>query len=83
MELALKIRVTETAWAQLIEPARRLAADGFTVTYSLSRSLQSNKDYLSKYQRQEDHLKGGKFYEGEIFRHRNYATLLGYSKRAK
>ena len=27
-------------WAQLVEPARRLAANGFTVTHSLARSLR-------------------------------------------
>src|SRR5262245_48332243 len=41
MELALKKYGSgRLTWAQLIEPARRLAANGFPVTYSLSRSLK-------------------------------------------
>src|SRR5690242_21319443 len=40
MELALKKYGSgKLSWAQLIEPARRLAANGFTVTYELARSL--------------------------------------------
>ncbi|HEV8367252.1 MAG TPA: gamma-glutamyltransferase [Pyrinomonadaceae bacterium] len=79
MELALKKYGSgKLTWAQLIEPARRLAADGFTVTYSLSRSLQSNKDYLSKYpETKRIYLKGGKFYnEGEIFRQPELAATF-------
>src|SRR5438477_12868429 len=40
MELALKKYGSHhLTWAQLIEPARRLAANGFTVTNTLARSL--------------------------------------------
>src|SRR5215475_8831344 len=50
MELALKHYGSgRLTWAQLIEPARRLAANGFSVTYSLARSLKSNDEYLSTY----------------------------------
>jgi gamma-glutamyltranspeptidase/glutathione hydrolase len=50
MELALKKYGSgKLTWSQLIEPARRLAANGFTVTNSLSRSLRSDEAYLSKY----------------------------------
>ena len=79
MELALKKYGSQKlTWAQLIEPARRLAADGFTVTYSLARSLQSNKDYLSKYpETKRIYLKGGQFYnEGEIFRQPELAATF-------
>ena len=48
MELALKKYGSgKLTWAQLVEPARQLAANGFTVTYSLARSLQGNREYLS------------------------------------
>src|SRR5215211_2063031 len=48
MELALKKYGSgKLTWAQLLEPARRLAANGFTVSYSLARSLKGNDDYLS------------------------------------
>src|SRR5215210_1618028 len=50
MELALrKYGSGRMTWAQLVEPARQLAANGFSVTHSLARSLQSNDEYLSKY----------------------------------
>src|SRR6476620_10822938 len=50
MELALKKYGSgKLTWAQLIEPARQLAANGFTVTHSLAHSLHSNREYLSQY----------------------------------
>src|SRR5688572_6183676 len=50
MELALKRYGSgRLSWAQLVEPARQLAANGFSVTYSLARSLKSNDEYLSQY----------------------------------
>ena len=70
MELALKKYGSgKLTWAQLVEPARRLAANGFTVTYSLARSLRGNDDYLSKYaETKRIYLNNGKFYkEGESF----------------
>src|SRR2546423_1573779 len=49
MELALKKYGSgKLTWSQLIEPARQLAANGFTVTYSLARSLEASDEYLSK-----------------------------------
>lgn len=70
MELALKKYGSgKLSWAQLVEPARRLAANGFTVTHSLSRSLRGNDDYLSKYaETKRIYLNNGKFYnEGDLF----------------
>jgi gamma-glutamyltranspeptidase/glutathione hydrolase len=70
MELALKKYGSgKMTWAQLIEPARRLAANGFNVTYSLSRSLRSSREYLSKYtETKRIYLNNGKFYnEGDVF----------------
>src|SRR5258705_6686290 len=78
MELALqKYGSGKLTWAQLIEPARRLA-NGFTVTYSLARSLRGNNDYLSQYpETKRIYLKGGKFYsEGEIFRQPELAATF-------
>jgi gamma-glutamyltranspeptidase/glutathione hydrolase len=65
-------------WSQLIEPARRLAANGFEVTYSLARSLRSSKDYLSKYpETRRIYLKEGDFYnEGEIFKQPDLAATF-------
>src|ERR1051326_6134170 len=71
MELALKKYGSgKLTWSQLLEPARLLAANGFTVTNSLARGLRGNRDYLSKYaETKRIYLRGGNFYkEGEVFR---------------
>jgi gamma-glutamyltranspeptidase / glutathione hydrolase len=71
MELALKNYGSgKLSWSQLIEPARQLATNGFTVTNSLARSLRGNDEYLSQYaETKRIYLKNGKFYnEGELFR---------------
>src|SRR5437660_12472145 len=70
MELALKKYGSgKRTWTQLIEPARRLAANGFTVNYALARSLRGSREYLSKYpETKRIYLNDGKFYnEGEVF----------------
>src|SRR5918911_3864861 len=79
MELALKKYGSgKLTWSQLIEPARRLAANGFTVTYSLARSLHSNREYLSKYaETKRIYLRNGNFYrEGELFRQPELAATF-------
>src|SRR5437764_9742391 len=83
MELALKKYGSHRlTWSQLIEPARRLAANGFTVNYTLARSLHfrseitrgdevtfEDHEYLSKYpETKRIYLNNGKFYkEGDLF----------------
>jgi gamma-glutamyltranspeptidase/glutathione hydrolase len=84
MELALKKYGSgKLTWAQLVEPARRLAANGFSVTYSLARSLRNSKDYLSNYpETKRIYLKGGDFYnEGEIFRQPELAATFARLQR--
>ena len=79
MELALKKYGSgKLTWSQLVEPARRLAANGFTVTYSLARSLRGTKDYLSTYpETKRIYLKGGALYkEGELFRQPELAATF-------
>src|SRR3712207_4707576 len=50
MELALKKYGSgRLNWAQLVEPARRLAAEGFRVSHGLARSLRNNRDLLERY----------------------------------
>lgn len=83
MELALKKYGSgKLSWAQLVEPARRLAS-GFTVTYSLARSLRGNSDYLSQYsETKRIYLNGGKYYkEGEIFRQPDLAATFARLQR--
>jgi len=70
MELALrKYGSGRLNWAQLIEPARRLAANGFTVNYTLARGLRGSREYLSKYaETKRIYLNNGKLYnEGDLF----------------
>ena len=70
MELALKRYGSgKLSWAQLIEPARRLAANGFTVNHSLERSLRGSRDYLSQYpETKRIYLNNGRLYsEGDRF----------------
>ena len=84
MELALKKYGSgKLTWAQLVEPARRLAGAGFTVTYELARSLYNNREYLSKYsETKRIYLKGGQFYkEGELFRQPELAATFARLQR--
>lgn len=79
MELALKKYGSgKLTWAQLVEPARRLAANGFTVTHSLARSLRGNDDYLSQYaETKRIYLNNGKFYnEGDLFVQRDLGATF-------
>src|SRR5258706_604716 len=64
MELALKKYGSgKFSWSQLIEPARRLAANGFIVTDTLSRSLRGNREYIAKYsETKRIYLNNGRFY---------------------
>jgi gamma-glutamyltranspeptidase/glutathione hydrolase len=85
MELALKKYGSgKLTWAQLVEPARRLAANGFTVTYSLARSLHSSREYLSKYaETSHIYLRSNNFYkEGEIFRQPELAATFARLQRS-
>ena len=84
MELALKKYGSgKLTWAQLIEPARRLAVNGFTVTYSLARSLHGSREYLSQYpETKRIYLRSGNFYkEGEIFRQPELAASFARLQR--
>jgi gamma-glutamyltranspeptidase/glutathione hydrolase len=84
MELALKKYGSgKLTWAQLIEPARRLAGGGFTVTYELARSLYNERKYLSQYaETKRIYLKGGQFYtEGELFRQPELAATFARLQR--
>ena len=79
MELALKkYGSRRLTWAQLIEPARALAANGITVTYHLARGLRENKEYLSKYpETRRIYLNNGRLYsEGDVFRQPDLAATF-------
>jgi len=79
MELALrKYGSHRLTWSQLIEPAHALAANGFTVNYTLARSLRGSREYLSKYaETKRIYLNDGKFYnEGDVFRQPDLAATF-------
>jgi gamma-glutamyltranspeptidase/glutathione hydrolase len=84
MELALeKYGSGKLTWGQLVEPARRLAANGFTVTHSLARSLYANRKYLSQYaETKRIYLNNGAFHkEGELFRQPELAATFARLQR--
>lgn len=97
MELALKKYGSgKLTWSQLVEPARQLAANGFTVTRSLARSLRIKQDirrgnevveekieYLAKYpETKRIYLRNGNFYnEGDVFRQPDLAATFARLQR--
>ncbi|MBD0371280.1 MAG: gamma-glutamyltransferase [Pyrinomonadaceae bacterium] len=79
MELALKKYGSgRMTWAQLIAPARRLAAGGFPVSFNLARSLRDTSDTLGKYEdSRRIFLNYGKlFKEGDTLRQPELAATL-------
>lgn len=84
MELALKKYGSgKMSWAQLIEPARRLADDGFMLNYELAESFRDDSDYLSLYpETKRIYLNNGKFYnEGDLFRQPDLAATFSRLQR--
>lgn len=65
-------------WTELIEPARKLAADGFAVTHRMEKMLQDNQKTLSPFEdSRRIFLRDGKPYrEGEILRQPELAATL-------
>lgn len=84
MELALKKYGSgKIGWAELIEPARRLAADGFPVSFNLARSLRESSDTLEHYvDSRRIFLNDGKLYkEGDRLRQPELAATLARLER--
>lgn len=65
-------------WRELVEPAVRLARDGFPVYYGLETSLKSAEGRLSEFpESRRIFLNNGAFYEtGELFRQPELARTL-------
>jgi gamma-glutamyltranspeptidase / glutathione hydrolase len=70
-------------WAQLIEPARKLAQDGYVLSYRLANLFKKYADNLEQYEESKRvFLKGGNFYEeGEIFKQPDLAQTLARMQR--
>ncbi|HEV3408776.1 MAG TPA: gamma-glutamyltransferase [Chthoniobacterales bacterium] len=65
-------------WSQLIEPARKLASDGFVVTHRTARRFEEHRDILEPYaDSRRIFLRDGKLYqEGEILKQPELARTL-------
>ncbi|HEX8294137.1 MAG TPA: gamma-glutamyltransferase [Pyrinomonadaceae bacterium] len=85
MELALrKYGSGRLTWAQLVEPARRLAAEGFALPYGLARSLRANEKELGLYpESKKVYLNNGRFFnEGEVWRQPELAATFARMQRS-
>ena len=83
MALALRLYGSgRLSWAQLIEPARKLAFEGFTVSTALAFSLR-NSDKLGLYpESRRIFLNDGKFFnEGDLLRQPELAKTLARLQR--
>lgn len=84
LELALKKYGSgKFTWRQLIEPARKLAAQGFNLSYRITGSLKDNERKLSQY---EDSRRiflnnGNSFKENDVLRQPELAATLARLQR--
>ncbi len=84
LEMALKKYGSgRFTWAKLVEPARKLAAEGFPLTYLVARSLGNAKDSLEHYEdSRRIFLNNGKPYaEGDVLRQPDLAATLARLQR--
>jgi gamma-glutamyltranspeptidase/glutathione hydrolase len=81
LSLALK-RHGKLRWRQVIEPARRLAAEGFVINDHTARSLEGSKELLEKFpESRRIFLRGGSLYEeGDRFIQPELAATLARLK---
>lgn len=65
-------------WSELVEPSRKLAADGYVLSYRLANLFKAYAKNLEKYEDSKRiFLKGGAFYkEGELFKQPELAATL-------
>lgn len=71
------------SWAQLVEPSRRVAQDGFVLSNRLARLFTAFESELSKYEDSKRiFLNNGKpFKEGDVLRQPDLAATLGRMQR--
>lgn len=70
-------------WAELIEPARKIAQDGFILSYRLANLFKNYSKNLEKYpESKKIFLNNGKFYEeGDVLRQPELAQTLARMQR--
>ncbi len=73
----------KVAWRELVEPARKIAQDGYVLTYRLAELFKSYRSSLEKYEDSKRiFLNNGNFYrEGDIFRQPDLARTLTRMQR--
>lgn len=84
LDLALKnYGSKKLTWAQLVEPARRLAQDGYVLSYRLANLFKKYDDNLSLYgDSKKIFLNNGKFYqEGDVLKQPDLAATLARMQR--
>ncbi|HLM59105.1 MAG TPA: gamma-glutamyltransferase [Pyrinomonadaceae bacterium] len=83
MDLALrKYGSGKFTWAQLVEPARRLAAEGFAMPHNLARSLKNNKQLGLYPETKKVYQNNGRFWdEGHVWRQPELALTFARLKR--
>ena len=66
-------------WSELVEPARKLAQDGYVLSYRLANLFKAYAKNLEQYEDSKRiFLNGGKFYdEGDVFKQPDLAATLG------
>ncbi len=71
-------------WAELVEPARKLAYDGYVLSHRLANLFKSYKDSLEKYEDSKRiFLNNGNFYEeGDILKQPELAKTLERMKKS-
>ena len=68
-------------WADAVEPARKIAADGFAVSYTLAASLRNSRAIRAFPEGKRIFQRDGRFYEeGEVLKQPELAATLGRLK---
>ena len=73
----------KVTWSELVEPARRLAVNGYVLTHRLAELFVSYKEHLAKYpDSNRIFLNNGKYFkEGDLFRQPELGATLGRVQR--
>ncbi|HKG22082.1 MAG TPA: gamma-glutamyltransferase, partial [Blastocatellia bacterium] len=82
LALALK-RHGKLSWQAVVEPARKLAAEGFTVSHFLARGMREKADLIAMHpETRRIFIRDGKYYEeGERFVQPELAATLARMKK--
>ncbi|HLM61117.1 MAG TPA: gamma-glutamyltransferase, partial [Pyrinomonadaceae bacterium] len=85
LELAFnKYGSKKISWAELVEPSRKIAQDGYVLSHRLANLFKSYKDSLEKYEDSKKiFLNNGRLYEeGDLFKQPELAKTLERMKKS-